>query len=337
MLPSIASPLVSLASTSATLAQPLLGAVVSTPKSLAGAGAVASIKTALDVADSLLEIADKVGILPSSKKATAQAKSSGAGYAQGATASKTPSKASTTKTSTTKSSKTSTAKTSTTKTTSTAKKSGPLAFLDDPKLSVEDKLMRLLAYLNGKWQKDIDKKLKEIGNRAAAQGADAAASGGSGSTKAKGGGVLGGIVKAASAFLPGVGIGMELLKTPAARTVLAKIGAPVLAAAATATGFPELAPLALQYGPKLADLAAGIATAIESDASTSSTPTATSSGTSAGASKSDGAGLSSDKDAQLQMMQVQRLMDQQKEMFALVSNILRSGHDTRMAVIQNVR
>ena len=31
------------------------------------------------------------------------------------------------------------------------------------------------------------------------------------------------------------------------------------------------------------------------------------------------------------------MMEHQKEMFSVVSNLLRSGHDTRMAVIQNVR
>ena len=30
-------------------------------------------------------------------------------------------------------------------------------------------------------------------------------------------------------------------------------------------------------------------------------------------------------------------MDKQKEMFSLVSNILKAGHDTRMAAINNVR
>jgi hypothetical protein len=37
------------------------------------------------------------------------------------------------------------------------------------------------------------------------------------------------------------------------------------------------------------------------------------------------------------MMELQRLVDKQKEMFAMVSNILRAQHDTRMSIIGNVR
>jgi hypothetical protein len=37
------------------------------------------------------------------------------------------------------------------------------------------------------------------------------------------------------------------------------------------------------------------------------------------------------------MMELQRLVDKQKEMFAMISSVLRSQHDTRMAIIGNVR
>jgi hypothetical protein len=37
------------------------------------------------------------------------------------------------------------------------------------------------------------------------------------------------------------------------------------------------------------------------------------------------------------MLELQRLQDKQKEMFSLVSNMLRSMHDTKMAVINNLR
>jgi hypothetical protein len=36
-------------------------------------------------------------------------------------------------------------------------------------------------------------------------------------------------------------------------------------------------------------------------------------------------------------MELQRLIDKQKEMFSLVSNILRTMHDTRMTAINNIR
>jgi hypothetical protein len=37
------------------------------------------------------------------------------------------------------------------------------------------------------------------------------------------------------------------------------------------------------------------------------------------------------------MTEIQILQEKQKEMFTLVSNILRSQHDTKMAVIGNLR
>ena len=37
------------------------------------------------------------------------------------------------------------------------------------------------------------------------------------------------------------------------------------------------------------------------------------------------------------MTEIQILQEKQKEMFSLVSNILRSQHDTKMAVIGNIR
>ena len=44
-----------------------------------------------------------------------------------------------------------------------------------------------------------------------------------------------------------------------------------------------------------------------------------------------------ESERQLEMMQIQRLQDRQKEMFGLVSNLLRGTHDTRAAIISNMR
>jgi len=266
-----------------------------------------------------------------SKATKSSSSSSGAGYAQGAA----------------------TPKASTSKSSSTEKTSSALAFLDDKRLSIEEKLVRLLAYLNGKWDKDLEAKMKEL------KGADASAKASGGSTSSatskstKSSGVLGSIgaiVNVAKQFFPQVGIALSVLQSPLAREVLSKVGGPVLAAAATAAGFPQLAPVALRYGPALIDAAAGLATSIGNEAASaavastvapassgavSGSSTGASSG-SAGSAPGDGA-LSSDRDAQLKLMEIQWIMDQQKEMFSLVSNLLRTGHDTRMAVIQNVR
>jgi hypothetical protein len=317
MFSSIVSPLASLASGGARLAQPLLGGALGTSGVLLS-GSAGFIRTAAGVADSVLGSAGG-GLLP--RAAVARPKAGAAGYARAAGAA---------------AAKPSTKTTSTTKPVSTAaaaSKPGPLAFLNDSKLSVEDKLMRLLAYLNDKWEKDLQKKMKELG---ASQGGTGSSSSSSTAKKSGDGilGGLGGIVKAATSFFPAAGVALDVLKIPGAREVLGKIGGPVLAAAATAMGFPQLAPLALQYGGQLVDLAAGVATSLDAGSAASTT---TSSAAASTATKSDGAGLSSDREAQLKLMEIQRIIDQQKEMFSLVSNMLRGTHEGRMAVIQNVR
>jgi hypothetical protein len=117
--------------------------------------------------------------------------------------------------------------------------------------------------------------------------------------------------------------------------VLKNVAGPALAAAATAAGQPQLAPMALRYGPDLVDAAAGAASyASSTSAGTASASSGTSSRTT---TKETADGIGSDRDAQLKLMEMQRVLDQQKEMFSLVSNLLRTTHDTRMAVIQNVR
>jgi hypothetical protein len=339
MLPSVAQPLASLAPGAATAAaaQPLLPGVAGPAPRAAGP---ASPKGARPLQDALVPVPERTALLAGAVAARApRAASSGAGWARTAAATKSPSSAPSTATSAT-----STAKPAAASSAGSTAKKGPLDFLDDPKLSIEDKLMRLLAHLNDKWEKDLQKKMKElkqsqVGDDAPSAGSSTSSSSAASSAKSGGiAGALGGIVKAATTFFPAVGVGLELLRIPAARDVISKLGGPVLAAAASAMGYPQLAPLALQYGPKLVDLAAGVAGTVGTGAGTagaSGTSSAPSSGSAA--SKPDGMGLSSDRDAQLKTMEIQRIMEQQKEMFGLVSNILRAGHDGRLSVIQNIR
>jgi hypothetical protein len=230
------------------------------------------------------------GAALSAKKATSPKKPAGAGAGYAAsTASKTTS------------TKTTAAKT-------TAKSSTPaaLAFLDDKNLSVEEKLLRLLSYLNKKWESDIEKKMKEAAN--VAKGSGGSGSSGSSSSASP----LGGIVSAVA-------------------SAVKSVSGPALAAGATALGFPQLAPLALKWGPSLVDGAMSLASS--SGAFSGATGATTSSSTS-GSGSSEGA---SDREAQLKLMEIQRVIDQQKEMFSLVSNLLRSRHELRMGVIQNTR
>jgi hypothetical protein len=253
-------------------------------------------------------------------KPKAKATSTGAGYAKAAAStSKTAAKA--------------------TKAGSAPKKDGPLGFLDDPKLSVEDKLLKLLAYLNDKWNKDLDAKMKEF--KTEKEKAPASTSSSSSSKKSSG---LGGLVGKAVGFvkqaLPAAGVALEALGTPAVRSALKSVAGPALAALATSTGFPQLAPAALKFGPELVDAAAGLASSLGSGEG--SLPVAAvanavgGSGTSSSTTQTANP-LGSDRDAQLKLMEIQRIMDQQKEMFSLVSNLLRTGHEGRMGIIQNLR
>jgi len=216
------------------------------------------------------------------------------------------------------------------KSSSSAKKPGPLAFLDDPKLSMEEKLLKLLAYLNDKWNKELDQKMKEFKQTSTTTSSSGGASGASG---------VGGLVKKAVGFassvVPQLGVTLAALRDPTVRTVLRNVAGPALAAAATAAGQPQLAPIALRYGPDLVDAAAGAASYASSDTAGSSS--ASSGASSRTTTKETADGIGSDRDAQLKLMEMQRILDQQKEMFSLVSNLLRTTHDTRMAVIQNVR
>ncbi|HEX9189212.1 MAG TPA: hypothetical protein VGB87_19190 [Vicinamibacteria bacterium] len=210
----------------------------------------------------------------------------------------------------------STSRATTSKAGSTSKASDPLSFLKDPRLSIEEKLMRLLAHLNEKWEKDMQKKMEEIAGKSSAPKS---------TSKKKAGGLLGSIGNVLKGALPQMGIVLEALKNPTVRGLLSKIGGPALAAGATAAGFPQLAPLLLRYGPKVVELAAGVASSVDAAA-----------GSSTSSAQASAAGENG-KTEQLQMMELQRMFEKQKEMFSLVSNMLKSGHDTRMAVINNVR
>jgi hypothetical protein len=183
-----------------------------------------------------------------------------------------------------------------------------LSFLKDPKLSLEDKLMRLLAHLNKETEAQIQKKMEEIAGKSAQTPA-----------KRKKGGVLGPVADlAGKAFGPALG---AALRAPGVSAALSKLGAPVFAAAATALGAPGLAPLIAKMAPPLISALAGAA----------STATASQSGTTG-----TGSALS-DKEKEFKLMELQRLQNHQNEMFRLVSAIMRANHETRLGVIGNLR
>lgn len=198
----------------------------------------------------------------------------------------------------------------------------PLAFLNDPKLSIEEKLMRLLAYQSEKWQKEMQEKLNEIAAHDSGESSKA-----SSSKKKSSGGVLGGVADAFGKAFGGGSVGSVVgaaLKVPGVRTALEKLGGPALGAAASALGFPQAAPLLAKHGGKVLVAAANAASSLGSGASQASGATGNDSGT-------------KEVKQKLALMQIQALQEKQQEMFGLVSGILRATHNTRMGVIGNIR
>ncbi len=181
--------------------------------------------------------------------------------------------------------------------------------------------MRLLAHLSEKWEKEMQAKLDEI---AAGEGK---ASSSSGSSTKKKSGLLGKIAGAVKSVVGGDALAAvhSFLKFPGVKAFLGKVSGPVLAAGATALGFGAAAPVLLQYGSKAVDAVADVATA------------ASSSGGSTATGGASGSGAMSDAKRQQLTMEIQRIYDKQKEMFGLVSNILKTNHDSRLAVINNIR
>lgn len=262
---------------------------------------------------------------------------------------------------------------------STSKTSGPLGFLNDPKLTVEDKLFKFMCYVADKYDKAIEKKLNEIANK---QSGSSSSSSASGSSKGSGGGLLGGLLGGGGgggggllggvlggsgggglggllgggsggglggilgSVCPAAGIGLDLLQQSGIQDLVTQLSGPVLAAGASVLGFPEFAPMLLQAGPELTQGAFGLLDSAVGGAggsSGSSKGTSSSKGSSSSSSSGSSGGSSassSDGDPKIEqkdMLELQRLQDKQKEMFSLVSNMLRSMHDTKMAVINNLR
>jgi hypothetical protein len=216
---------------------------------------------------------------------------------------------------------------------------GEWSFLTDASLSVEEKLARFMAAVQKKLDGELTQKME-----------DYKAKYGEGGTEAKkqddGGGIFGTILKVlvpplaiADSIFGGVD---EFLKD-----ALQALGGPVLAALATAVGLPMLAPAALALGQGLGAMVAGESstakktpakkTDTKTDASKDKSPAK---GTTAAKPKPDpktGTGEAGSPDERLQMLEIQRLVDKQNQMFTLVSNVMKSMHDTSMVAVQNLR
>jgi hypothetical protein len=232
--------------------------------------------------------------------------------------------------------KASTARTSTAKAPAGPRITGEWSFLSDPSLSVEEKLARFMIAAQKKLDDDLTRRMEEY-----------RAKYGEGGTEAKkddGGGILGSILKAVFpplAIADAIFGDLDGFLTDA----LKALGGPLLAALATAVGMPTLAPGALKVGDALAEALTGgsakakkTTTAKKADdgakaggtgKAPSKKPTTTKEGT---AKKEAGT-----PDERLEMLEIQRLVEKQNQLFTLVSNVMKGMHDTAMVAVQNVR
>jgi len=213
---------------------------------------------------------------------------------------------------------------------------GEWSFLTDPSLSVEEKLARFMMAVQKKLDGELTQKMK-----------DYKAKYGEGGTEAKkdGGGIFGTILKVicpplaiADSVFGGVD---EFLKD-----ALQVLGGPILAALATALGLPMLAPAALALGEGLGAMLGRGSTPAKpktgsSGTSKDKTPTK---GTATPKPKADpkadpktATGEAGSPDERLEMLEIQRLVEKQNQMFTLVSNVMKGMHETTMVAIQNIR
>jgi hypothetical protein len=282
-------------------------AVVATAKAGASAGVPGIVADVIaDAVSGGLAAAAKS--VSTAAAAAARARAAGAGYASGtasatkATTTKKPTKSATT------------AKSTAAKSTAT---SSSLAFLNDPKISLEDKLMLLLAQLNAQYEKQMQEHMGKL-----AGGAGSSATAGSGGSKKKSGSFLTGLVEGVAnvvkTVVPGADAIADVLGNKQVQALLGKVGGPVLGAAASALGFPALAPALIQYAPQIASAVGAVAKEV-------------------GSAPGSATGALSEGDKQLELMQIQRAQEKQREMFSLVSNILRSMHETRSGIVGNIR
>ena len=334
--------------------------------SLPGAAAAISAAPQRPTARSATKGAGPAGPSP---KAGAAAKASGTSKVGGTAQTSVAAKSGATAKASTASKSSDTAKSSSTSKAGYAVKlPAEFAFLDDPKLSIEEKLSRFIGLMMTRSEQRLQAQMEKMA--AGSSGADggASSSGSKSSTSsssAKSGFSLWSLAKA---LVPPLGLASSLLGDSTVKSLLGEVSGPVLAAAATALGMPELAPFALKLGPEVAKLItsdAAVATSwLDAGAAASSTttaataasgrpapPTATGStgttGTASSSSTSSTAksSASSAKSAaaegstseKAQLLELQRLQDQDKELFALFSNMLKSMHDARMTAVQNIR
>jgi hypothetical protein len=229
------------------------------------------------------------------------------------------------------------AKASTAKAPAGPRITGEWSFLSDPSLSVEEKLARFMIAAQRKLDDDLTKRMDEYRAKYGEGGSEA--------KKGDGGGIFGSILKA---LFPPLAIADAIFGDLDGflRDALKALGGPLLAALATAVGMPTLAPGALKVGDALADALTGGSAGAKK--TTAKKPDEGAKGAGAGKAGSPSKGTTTNKgetakkeagtpDERLEMLEIQRLVEKQNQLFTLVSNVMKGMHDTAMVAVQNVR
>jgi type IV secretory pathway TrbL component len=127
--------------------------------------------------------------------------------------------------------------------------------------------------------------------------------------------------------------------------LVSELGGTVLAGALTAVGLPELVPIASSVAKALGGALQGAASSSSSassgSTSTSKPTTSKSSGSNSAKSSSSSTTASPSEteagDERMDMLEIQRMVEKQNQMFQLISNVLAGMNDTALNVISNVR
>jgi hypothetical protein len=226
---------------------------------------------------------------------------------------------------------------------STPAAKGEWSFLSDASLSVEDKLALFMQAVQRKTDAELTQKMEDYRARYAEE-VEAR------KKEEEGGGWLSTLLKV---LIPPLALADLFTGGDIDKFIggaVKALGGPLLAALATAVGLPWLAPAAMKAGAALGDAIAGAGskkakaerkddrgTKEAKDAKgTSPSSKGKASGTAAKKDdkKADEAGT---PDERLAMLEIQRLVDKQNQMFQLVSNVLKGMHETTMVAIQNLR
>ncbi len=208
---------------------------------------------------------------------------------------------------------------------------GEWSFLTDASLSVEEKLAKFMQAVQKKLDDELTSKMEEYKAKYGEGGSE---------TKKDDGGIFGTILKVIFppvAALDAIFGGVDEFLVDA----LKSLGGPLLAALATAVGMPALAPAALKLGEGIAAMAGGTKAPatkkvpVPSKGTVKEVPVETPSTKAKGSSKDKAE--SGSPDERLAMLEIQRLVDKQNQLFTLVSNVMKNVHDTGMVAVQNLR